>query len=344
MTLLIGAMVLPVTGKITVSSAFNRKSNSIYQSDFINSDDSTLKFMIAGKGLRCLRAYRIYVPPSYDGSESVPLILAFNGATDMGPKFNPIMIYYFYQSTFFENYPKLSDKAGEEGFIVVYPKALALFTFLGRYTFLYSPPHFPDSWLKNNEYVDDVGFIDDLIDKIQREYNIDSKRIYLTGLSSGADFIYYYASAKSDKIAAFAPVAGETAKKETDQEEYIFPPDPENPVSVIVFHGTNDHAYPWEGDQWGCGVDPSIQFWVEHNGCDSEPEIYESDSGNIVRYSYSNGLDGTEVILYKSISGTHCWPGNDYDSMPSTPWLVDTIQEIDATDLIWEFFEQHPKQ
>jgi len=32
------------------------------------------------------------------------------------------------------------------------------------------------------------------------------------------------------------------------------------------------------------------------------------------------------------------------DSVPGAPWLVDTIQEIDATDLMWEFFEAHPKQ
>ena len=344
--LLIATMILPVTGKMTISSTVNRKSNSIYQSDFINSDGSELKFMIAGSALRCLRFYRIYVPPSYDGSEPVPLVLAFHGSTGMGSNFKPSTILWFYRDVFFEDYTDFNEKADEEGFIVVYPKALVSFvTMISQYLFTFIPPHYPESWFKNSKYVDDVGFTDDLIDKIQREYNIDPDRIYLTGLSNGADLTYYLGSVISDKIAAIAPVAGEIAKKEADEEEYTYPPDPENPVSVIVFHGTSDTSYPWDGDQWGCGVDPSIQFWVEHNGCDLAPQVNISESGNIVRYTYSNGTDGSEVILYKTVGGGHWWPGNDFtDPDHVAPWLVDTIQEIDATDLMWDFFEQHPKQ
>ena len=344
--LLIGTMILPVTGKITVSSTVNRKSNSINHSNFINSDDSTLKFMIAGSGLRCLRFYRIYVPPSYDGSEPVPLVLAFHGSTGMGSNFKPSTILWFYRDTFFEDYTDFNEKADEEGFIVVYPKALVSYALDYRqYFFAFLPPTYPDSWFKNSKFVDDVGFIEDLIDKTQLDYNIDSDRIYITGLSNGADMTYYLGCQLSDKIAAIAPVAGEIAKKEADEEEYTYPPDPINPVSVIVFHGTNDILCPYEGDQWGCGVEPSIQFWVEHNNCDPEPEINESESGKIVRYTYANGTDGTEVILYKTVGGNHWWPGNNFtDPNNVAPWLVDTIQEIDATDLMWGFFEQHPKQ
>ena len=344
-TLLIATMILPVTGKLNISSNENRKSNSINQSDFINADDSKLKLMIAGSGLRCLRFYRIYVPPSYDGSEPVPLVIAFHGSTSMGSNFKLGVILQFYQDIFFEDYTNFNEKANEEGFIVVYPKALVSYvTLISQYLFAFIPPHYPDSWFKYSKFVDDVGFTDDLINKMQGVYNIDSDRIYLTGISNGADLAYYLGCVSSDKVAAIAPVAGEIAKKEADDEEYTYPPDPENPVSVIVFHGTDDTFYPWDGDQWGCGVDSSVQFWVENNGCDPEPEINVSESGKIVRYTYSNGTDGSEVILYKTVGGGHWWPGNPMDSVPGAPWLVDTIQEIDATDLMWDFFVQHPKQ
>ena len=165
------------------------------------------------------------------------------------------------------------------------------------------------------------------------------------GLSAGADMAHSLGCVLSDKVAAISPVAGAVACKDAADEEYIYPPNPENPVPVIIFHGTNDPSFPWEGDQYNCAVNDSVQFWVEHNGCDPDPEINVSESGNIVRYTYSNGNDGSEVILYKTIGGGHWWPGNDFTNPDdNAPWLVDTIQEIDATDLMWEFFEQHPKQ
>jgi polyhydroxybutyrate depolymerase len=336
MTLLIGTMIIPVTGKITVLSNDNIKSYSFNHNDYKNTASSQLKFMIAGSGLRFLRFYRIYVPPSYDGSESFPLLLAFHGSTGVGKFFDPGYIIWFYQDTWFEGYTDLNEKADEEGFIVVYPKALLFYSPpFSYYYFGFNVPVYPESWFRWRSLTDDVGFVVDLIDKMENVYNIDSDRIYLTGFSNGADFTYSLGCLLSDKVAAIAPVAGEIAKKEADEEDYTYPPDPENPLPIIVFHGTEDPAYPWDGDQWGCGIDPSIQFWVKHNGCDPKPEIYESESGNIIRYTYSNGNDGSEVILYKTIGGGHWWPASG---------LVDTIQEIDATDLMWEFFKQHPKQ
>jgi polyhydroxybutyrate depolymerase len=83
---------------------------------------------------------------------------------------------------------------------------------------------------------------------------------------------------------------------------------------------------------------------VEHNGCNPTSEINTSESGKIIRRTYANGENGTEVVLYTTVGGDHWWPGNPYTSSPGSPWLVDTIQEISATDLIWEFFAAHPKQ
>jgi len=344
--LLIATMILPATGKITISSTVDRKSNSINHSVFMNSDGSKLKFMIAGSRLRCLRFYRIYVPPSYDGSEPVPLVLAFHGSTGMGEDFKPSTILWFYRDVFFEDYTDFNEKADEEGFIVVYPKALVFYIpHINYYLFAYNALQWPDSWFRWRNLIDDVGFTEDLINKMQRNYNIDSDRIYITGFSAGADMTHSLGCVLSDKVAAIAPIAGAVACKDATDEEFIYPPDPENPVSVIVFHGTNDSLIPWEGNEENCAVNDSVQFWVEHNGCDPDPEINVSESGNIVRYTYSNGTDGSEVILYKAVGGEHWWPGNDFtDPNNVAPWLVDTIQEIDATDLMWEFFEQHPKQ
>ena len=339
--LLIGT-VLPVSGRIMFSDI---NKPLLIDDNLLASDNTELEWMIAGKGLRCIRFYQIHVPTGYDGSEPVPLVVALHGSTGTGRYFNPAHIIWFYKDTFFENYTDFSEKADIENFIVVYPKALLFYSpeFM-FHLFAYNVPVYPDSWYKGRNLIDDIGFIDDLIDKIQSEYNINSDMVYLAGLSNGADMVYSLGCLLSNKISAISVIAGEIAKKDKDDEEFSYPPDPENPMPVIVFHGTGDTSVPWEGDEWGCGVDPSIQFWVEQNSCNPDPEIFESESGKIIRYIYSNGLDGSEVVLYKSVNGTHCWPGNDFESVPGAPWLVDQIKEIDATDLIWEFFESHPKQ
>jgi polyhydroxybutyrate depolymerase len=100
-------------------------------------------------------------------------------------------------------------------------------------------------------------------------------------------------------------------------------------------------SYEGGGDYNLSSVNDSVAFWVEHNGCNPIPEIYTSASGKIIRRTYTNGKNGTEVVLYTTVGGEHWWPGNHWNT---GQWLVDTIREISATDLIWDFFAAHPKQ
>ncbi len=66
----------------------------------------------------------------------------------------------------------------------------------------------------------------------------------------------------------------------------------------------------------------------------SFPERNVSESENIVIDTYVGGQHMTEVSLVTIMNGEHWWPGSDKDP----------YQEISATDIIWDFFERHPKQ
>jgi polyhydroxybutyrate depolymerase len=84
----------------------------------------------------------------------------------------------------------------------------------------------------------------------------------------------------------------------------------------------------------------SISFWVEHNHCNSFPERNVSDSGNIIIDTYAGGLNDAMVRLVSIVDGTHSWPGGEKGrNRGDTP-----NSEINATDLIWDFFKDHPKQ
>lgn len=107
---------------------------------------------------------------------------------------------------------------------------------------------------------------------------------------------------------------------------------------MIAFHGSADAVVPFEGGRVGGEesglayppVEESMRQWADHDGCDEQPEAGRpGESGRLVRYT---GCDrGTSVELYVVEGGGHTWPG----AAPG---------EISATDLMWEFFEAHPKR
>jgi len=328
--LLIATCVVPVMGKLIT---LKKSSDDI---NLLASDTTSLEFMTAGDAPRAFRTYWLHVPSSYDESEAVPLVIVLHASTG----FSFMYPLWFFRSSWMEEYTEFSIKADEQGFIVVYPNAK--FDFYSRgydYNYEFAPGGIP-------KYVDDIGFLRAIIDKMRQDYTINSSRIYITGMSDGAVMTYSAGAYLSDTVAAIAPVAGTIGGNFSwDHDTFYQIPTPAKPVSVIVFHGTNDSSgmsYAGGGELNRASVNESVAFWVEHNGCNPTPEIYTSASGKIIRRTYTNGEKGTEVILYTTVGGEHWWPGNPYTS--GTPWLIDTIQEISATDLIWEFFEDHPKQ
>ncbi len=90
--------------------------------------------------------------------------------------------------------------------------------------------------------VDDVAYTNDLLDTLESDLCVDTRRVYATGKSNGAGFTGILACELSDRIAAIAPVAA--ALYGTGHPAC----DPERPVPVISFHGTEDATIPYGGD------------------------------------------------------------------------------------------------
>lgn len=264
------------------------------------------------------RTYLLQVPPAYDGSQPVPLVLSFHGG---GGNANTQI-----QTSGF------SELADEEGFIVVYPngtgrRADELLTWNGGACCAYAAEN----------QIDDVGFVRALIAELEAQYNIDPKRIFATGMSNGGIFSYRLACDASDIFAAVAPVAG--------TQNYALC-EPAEPVSVIHFHGTDDGHVGYNG---GAGPDSfvevpftsvseSIDFWLDQNQCSKMPQT-ESFS-DIQHDTYADCANNSAVELYTILGGKHAWPGG---GGPAWPGGDQPTQSISATQLIWEFFEAHPK-
>ena len=233
-------------------------------------------------------------------------------------------------------FSKLADR---EGFLAVYPDGVGKNWNDGRE---------PSTSKAHQDNIDDVGFIAALIGSLSRQYRVDPKRIYATGISNGGIFSHYLAAHLSQRIAAVAPVAGGIAERFRGAFK------PASPVSVLILQGTEDPLVPYSGEgilggRRGRVIDTvqAAELWAHADGCTPQPRAgvlqgSEPGGGCLLSWmTWGSGRDGTEVTLYTIEGGGHTWPGG----APYLPaWVVGRVcRNPDATAAIWAFFEQHPK-
>ena len=77
----------------------------------------------------------------------------------------------------------------------------------------------------------DTKWVVQIIDQMAKDYDIDTKRVYLSGFSMGGMFTYHAMSKIADKIAAFAPCSGPNVYGASKAQR---------PVPIMHIHGTND--------------------------------------------------------------------------------------------------------
>ena len=288
-------------------------------------DTGTFTGSIMSSGLK--RTYLIHVPSSFDKTKSMPLVIALHGGGGTGKRMEELTL---------SGLNTLSEK---EGFIVVYPDGIGRHWNDGREE-LRSRVH--------RQNIDDVGFISDLIDHLIEEYSIDKKRVYVTGISNGAQMSYRLSCELPEKIAAIAPVSGGM------QEKFVTDYPSLRPIPVLIINNLDDPLVPWDGGEIRLGrlrfgtvvsVNSTVEYWVSRNNCFSQPTIFwlpdtDPKDGTKVRIEeYSQGKNGTEVILYVIEGGGHTWPSG-YQYLPE--YIIGrTSKDIDANEVIWNFFKNH---
>lgn len=273
------------------------------------------------------RTYYLHVPKDFPKDKAMPLVLMFHGGG------NP---------PFAERESKFSELANRAGFLVAYPEGIGKGWNDGRGD---------KTTTAQRDNIDDLGFIAALIDDVSRDFKVDPKRVYATGISNGAIFSHYLGVNLSSRIAAIAPVAGGLSKPFSEKFN------PEKPVSVLIIQGTDDPLVPCGGGEitlpWGkkrgsvIATDEAVKKWVVHNGCQREPVAEEvadkdrNDGCRVKKFTYAKGKDGTEVVLYRLEGGGHSWP----DGLQYLPKRIigNVCRDINGTEIIWHFFKTHGK-
>ncbi|PKP53399.1 MAG: hypothetical protein CVT92_04470 [Bacteroidetes bacterium HGW-Bacteroidetes-1] len=254
------------------------------------------------------RNYRLYVPSSYNPAIAAPLVINLHGYGS-----NNI------EQEFYGDFRPIADTAG---FLVVHPNGTPDNT---------NTMHWNTFGTSN---VDDVGFLSALIDTIGAHYNLDSGRIYSTGMSNGGFMSYSLACSLSSRIAAIASVTGSMVT--TNFAACV----PLRPLPVMQIHGTADGTVPYNGNQFFVPVATLLNYWIGHNNCETDPiitqvpDINTMDGCTAEHYFYGGGEKGSTVEHYKIIGGGHSWPGA----------LVNinvTNMDFSASKEIWRFLSKY---
>jgi polyhydroxybutyrate depolymerase len=187
------------------------------------------------------RPYEILVPDSYNKAKPAPLIVLLHGYSANGVT----QLAYF-------GFTALSQ---ERGVLVAYPNGLI------------------DSQMKrfwnaddaccnfDNNPVDDVAYLNALVDDVEQNYNVDPKRVYFVGHSNGAFMSHRMACDHAGRVAAIAALAGDVWKDASKCN-------PSEPVAVLQIHGDADETIPYPGDgKLIPSALDSVATWAAKNGC-----------------------------------------------------------------------------
>jgi len=260
------------------------------------------------------REYLVHVPRSYRGAPTPVLMALHGGGGDAD-----------FQAD--DSKYKLISKSEQAGFIAVFPNGYSRF-----------PSGILATWnagaccggaQKNN--VDDVGFLREVIQRVERQANIDRNSLFVTGMSNGALMSWRMACEASDLVRGIAPVEG------TDNTATC---KPSRPVAVIEFHSLDDDHIPLNGgrgvsaltDTNFTSVSSTLAKWVQLDHANSSPRrVLTVPGGHCDLHAAKPG--GAPLELCLTDTGGHSWPGGGTQQGHKQPSMA-----ISANDLMWRFF------
>lgn len=271
-------------------------------SGLVAAGDQTIQLDFGGT----TRNYILHVPPSYDGSAPVPLVVNFHGYTSNAAQQ--------------ELFSAMNPKADSAGFLVAYPNGTGSGTDTG-----WNAGACCASAAANG--VDDVGFTRALVADVEARACVDPKRVYATGMSNGGFMSHRLGCEAADLFAAVAPVAGVLGIPEASCT-------PSRPMPVIHFHGTADTLVPYDGNA-SLGfpsVPDTFAGWAKRDGCtDAQPkQTFQNGAATCTTYEQCSG--GVKVTLCTLTGEGHCWPGQTL-----CPFGASTT-DLSADDAMWDFF------
>jgi polyhydroxybutyrate depolymerase len=266
---------------------------------------STMPPAYAPSPLIAARPYDSNVPASYHG-QPTPLLILLHGFGQNG----------FVQNAYFG----LNAASETHGFLLAFPDGTQ--NSQGQ-RFWNATDACCDL---ENTGVDDVAYINAVIDDMEKQYNVDKKRVYLTGHSNGGFMSHRMACDASPRLAAIASLAGAVWKDATRCN-------PTQPVSVLEIHGDADDMVPYNGTADTPSATETVATWAAKNGCTGSL----TDTGETKDLDFVVAGAETQVSRYACTRGAaELWTMKGVGHLPN-------VQQPDWADALWAWLTQYTK-
>lgn len=251
------------------------------------------------------REYRVFIPNSFSPSNSYSLVIGIHGLGD--------------NMTAFSNaFGEFHDIADTANIIFAYPQGMsnpigngwnAGAGMLGVYP---------------SVGINDVGFINALVDTMQANYPIVVAQTYLFGFSNGGFMVQRIACEDNGRFAAIASLAGTLGNQITTCN-------PARKLPILHFHGTADINVGYNSTPFGINVDSLMHLWAINNSCDAVPNMIpvpdtKADGFTVEHYQYSGCTNRLE--LFKIYDAAHIL-------------LRKSDNDIGYSEEMWKFFRPH---
>jgi len=258
------------------------------------------------------RPYGFKVPRDYDAAKPTPLVILFHayGAT----------------GAIQDSYFKLGDFADTDTFLFAYPDG----TLDSQQKRFWNADDACCDFYKTG--IDDIAYARAILDDVSSRYNVDPKRIFIVGHSSGGFMAHRLACELSSRVAGIVSLAGAVWNETTKCQ-------PSAPIAVLEVHGDADQTVLYAGGQLATTMQPypgarkTVATWAQNNGCSGAliptGRTLDLDTtllGAETKVEAASGCTGGAVELWTIQGGEH----------------IPTLQTSWA-ETIYGFLAAHPK-
>jgi polyhydroxybutyrate depolymerase len=236
------------------------------------------------------------------------------------------------------DFDRLADR---DGFVVAYPQGVE-----GNWNDSRIVGDFPARRL----HIDDVGFLQALVDRLVAERGIDRTRVYVTGVSNGGAMVLRLAQQVPRFARAYAAVSSNLGAPGNVSITPV-----REPVSILLMNGTDDPIVPWNGGEvslYGVLVrrgrvvstQASVDYFRGLAGLDGAPVVTRlpdtdaSDGTQVVRSLWT--APGKRAVALVTIEGGGHGVPHPQTKLPRL--LGRGNRDIRGAEEIWTFFQAAP--
>lgn len=322
----------------TLSGCLTALSSAASDGDASMSTDDPPPFFTEGE-YTCIvheerdRCWLTHVPEGLDAEVGVPLVIDMHG----------------FGSTSLEQreLSSFDHIADEVGAIVVYPDGVGHLNELDGQT----NQAWNAGWCcaeSATEGVDDVGFIEAMVEVVVDLHPVDEERVYASGWSNGCAMTQRLAMVASDMLAAVGCMSMYFLTEPV--EEY-------SPIPVMEVHGFLDQVVlyesaaanvPFNPEMWtepesyDTGAIENIHEWAEYNNCSGGMETFET-TALYSTVGFRSCDNNAEIRLVTIFAAQHNPYENDLQQGGLGQVFHGTKGLVHSTQMVWDFVSQYTK-